>query len=87
MQDMRGKVKRSVRVLRVLAPRAANLAAGGKIVVATGEREIGVGTSVAYSERAGAWLVMAGVQLDALDGELRHVGPTGSHPAAIAELI
>jgi folate-binding protein YgfZ len=87
MQDMRGKVKRSVRVLRVLAPRAANLAAGGKIVVATGEREIGVGTSVAYSERAGAWLVMAGVQLDALGNELCHVSPAGSHPASVAELI
>ncbi len=85
MQDMRGKVKRSVRVFRVDAPREANLAAGGKIVA--GERELGVGTSAAYSQRAGAWLVMAGVQLDALGTDLRHVSPAGSHPASVAELV
>lgn len=85
MQDMRGKVKRSLRVFRVQAPREANLVVGGKIVA--GERELGVGTSAAYSERAGAWLVMAGVQLDALGADLRHVSGAGSHAASVAELV
>ena len=92
MQDMRGKVRRSVRVLRVDAPPQAPLERGGAIVKPGGEA-VGTVTSNAYSVRAGAWLVMAKLQLDALDGELFYEGPLSFEgrpcrfPARSAELI
>src|SRR6187431_257720 len=73
MQDMRGKVRRSLRVLRVEAPPSARLAAGASIATASGD-VAGSVTSFGRSERAGAWLVMAKLQLDALDGELWYQG-------------
>jgi folate-binding protein YgfZ len=76
MQDMRGKVKRSLRVLRVAAPADAELGEGAAIVDVTGG-ELGPVTSRAFSERAQAWLVMASVKLDALANELRLRDATG----------
>jgi folate-binding protein YgfZ len=70
MQDMRGKVKRSLRVLQVTAPADADLGSGASIVDAGGG-EVGTVTSRAFSERAQAWLVMARVKLDALANEVR----------------
>jgi folate-binding protein YgfZ len=75
MQDMRGKVRRSLRVLHVEAPPSARLATGASIVTASGD-VAGSVTSFARSDRAGAWLVMAKLQLDALDGELWYQGDT-----------
>jgi tRNA-modifying protein YgfZ len=83
MQDMRGKVKRSVRVLKVEAPPAPPLGAGS-IVRAAGGESVGTVTSSAYSELAGGWLVMAMVQLDALATEVRHVDSAGSSSPAVA---
>jgi hypothetical protein len=84
MQDMRGKVKRSERVLKVDAPPDAALSGGSIVSVATG-KDAGAVTSVAYSVRAGCWLVMAKLQLDAIDAGLRYEGAAGSHPAQLAE--
>ena len=84
MQDMRGKVKRSVRVLRVDAPAAAPLAGGRVVSVASGS-EAGVVTSAAYSSRAGSWLVMAQLQLDAIDAGLRYEGDAGSFATRVAD--
>jgi folate-binding protein YgfZ len=70
MQDMRGKVKRSLRVFDVAAPQGASIAAGARVLGGSA-KEVGVVTSRAFSERAGGWRVMAKVQLDGLDGELR----------------
>ncbi|HTV17239.1 MAG TPA: folate-binding protein YgfZ [Polyangiaceae bacterium] len=86
MQDMRGKVKRSVRVLRVDAPAAAPLA-GGKIVSVANGKEAGEVTSTAFSARAGSWLVMAPLQLDAIEGGLRYEGEAGSHAARVSEAL
>jgi folate-binding protein YgfZ len=85
MQDMRGKVKRSVRTLKVDAPPGAGLA-GGRIVSAAG-KEAGSVTSAAYSARAGTWLAMAKLQLDAVDAGLRYEGAAGSLPAQLSELL
>lgn len=84
MQDMRGKVKRSVRALQIDAPPSAGLAGGNIVSAATG-KDAGAVTSVAYSARAASWLVMAKLQLDAIDGGLRYEGAAGSHPARVAE--
>jgi tRNA-modifying protein YgfZ len=84
MQDMRGKVKRSVRALKVDAPPDAGLSGGSIVSVATGKDAGGV-SSAAYSARAGSWLVMAKLQLDAIDTGLRYEGAAGSHPARPAE--
>lgn len=70
MQDMRGKVKRSLRVLAVDAPREAPLAAGGAVVRAEGGERVGAVTSLAYSERAASWLAMAKLELDAMSEPL-----------------
>jgi len=85
MQDMRGKVKRAVRVLHVEAP-PGELASGRIVSVATG-KDAGVVTSAAYSARAGGWLVMAKLQLDAIDGGLRYEDAAGSAPARLADPI
>lgn len=87
MQDMRGKVRRSLRVLRVAADAGATLDVGASIVRAAAEAPVGTVTSRAYSPRAGAWLVMAKVQLDALGGELWYEDARGRHPAQLAEPI
>jgi tRNA-modifying protein YgfZ len=83
MQDMRGKVKRSLRVLKVAAPPSPPLS-GGSIVRAQGGESIGSVTSSAYSELSGGWLLMAMVQLDALASELRHVDAQGGASPAVA---
>jgi tRNA-modifying protein YgfZ len=85
MQDMRGKVKRSLRVLRVDAPADAPLEAGATLRAAAEPR--GSVTSCAYSARAEAWLVMAKLQLEALSGELWYEGSAGRFPARAAEPI
>jgi len=86
MQDMRGKVKRSVRVLHVDAPAGAELT-GGRIVSSATGKDAGTVTSAAYSARAGSWLAMGRVQLEAIDAGLRYEGAGGSHPARLAELL
>jgi folate-binding protein YgfZ len=65
MQDMRGKVKRSLRLLRVEAPRQAELPAGTEVLSAA-RQSIGKLTSSAFSPRAGTWLALARVELDPL---------------------
>ena len=93
MQDMRGKVKRSARVLRVDAPEAARIAPGAHIVAAAAtspgapSHEVGTVTSAAYSRLAGGWLVMGKLQLDALALGVRYEDPAGSHAAVPAEPV
>lgn len=70
MQDMRGKVKRSLRALAVLAPEDAALGAGAVLSNASGQ-DVGSVTSAAYSSLAGAWRVLGRVKLDGLSAELR----------------
>jgi len=65
MQDMRGKVKRSLRLLRIDAPREAELPAGADVLDAA-RQPIGKLTSSAFSPRAGAWLALARVELEPL---------------------
>ena len=85
MQDMRGKVKRSLRVLRIAAPRTAALAVGATIARPDGQ-SAGTLTSFAYSPRADGWLAMARVQLDALETELQVADAAGSsHPARVTD--
>ena len=85
MQDMRGKVKRSLRVLRIAAPRTITLEVGAAIARPDGG-SAGTLTSFAHSARADGWLAMARVQLDALDAELRVADATGSdHPARVTD--
>jgi tRNA-modifying protein YgfZ len=70
MQDMRGKVKRSVRTFDVQAPEGAAMGPGAVLLDASGQ-SIGTVTSAAPSPLAGAWRVMARVKLDGVGGELR----------------
>jgi folate-binding protein YgfZ len=86
MQDMRGKVKRSVRVLRLEAPESAVIARGASIIGASGS-ELGKVTSRAYSARAGGWLVMAKLQLEALALGARYQDSAGTYPAQPVEPI
>ena len=86
MQDMRGKVKRSLRVLRLEAPPSAAIARGASIIGSAGS-EIGKVTSRAFSQRAGGWLVMAKLQLDALALGARYEDATGTYPAQLAEPV
>ena len=65
MQDMRGKVKRSTRLLRIEAPAQALLPAGSEVLDGAGQA-LGTVTSSAYSPRAGGWLALARLDLDAL---------------------
>lgn len=65
MQDMRGKVKRSTRLLRVEAPVQAALPAGSEVLDAA-QQPLGSVTSSAYSPRTGSWLALARLDLDAL---------------------
>ena len=71
MQDMRGKVKRSLSVLRVEAPENAALGGPAHVVDAE-EREVGVVKSRAFSPRAGAWLVMTLLERSADVAQLRY---------------
>jgi folate-binding protein YgfZ len=66
MQDMRGKVKRSIRVLEVSAPAGTSWAANQSLVDAAGQ-PAGDVTSRAFSQLAQRWLLMAQVRLDAGD--------------------
>jgi folate-binding protein YgfZ len=86
MQDMRGKVKRSVRVLRVEAPPGTELA-GGRIVSSVTGKDAGAVTSCARSARAGGWLVMAKLQLEAIDAGLNYEGAAGTYPARLQESL
>lgn len=65
MQDMRGKVKRSLRLLRIEAPSDAELGAGVE-VMDSARSSIGKLTSSAFSPTAGAWLALARVELEPL---------------------
>ena len=87
MQDMRGKVRRSLRVLLIDAPAGASTLAGGRLVSIASGKDAGGVTSAAYSQRAGAWLAMAKLQLDAIDAGLRYEGASGTHPARLAEPV
>lgn len=87
MQDMRGKVRRSLRVLAIDAPAGAGTLAGGRLVSVASGKDAGAVTSAAYSQRAGAWLAMAKLQLDAIDAGLRYEGASGTHPARLAEPV
>jgi folate-binding protein YgfZ len=87
MQDMRGKVKRSLRTLEVDAPRDADLAVGAHVVADDSGKDVGVVTSRAYSERAGAWRVMARVVLDGLGAGLRLAIADGTYAARVADPI
>lgn len=60
MQDMRGKVTRSVVRLGVASP--SGVAVGAPVVDDAGQ-QLGVITSAAYSDRAGRWLSMAQLPL------------------------
>jgi folate-binding protein YgfZ len=79
MQDMRGKVKRSLRVLAVAAPRDADVKAGAELLDASGQN-VGTVTAVAFSEVAGSWLAMARLKLDS--SELRYSAGEGAVWAA-----
>jgi hypothetical protein len=70
MQDMRGKVKRSLRVLAVAAPPDAGLSRGSTVVNAS-HQNVGTVTSAAFSRQGGGWLAMARLKLDDAEGELR----------------
>jgi tRNA-modifying protein YgfZ len=87
MQDMRGKVKRSIRVLDIEAPRDANIAAGARVVAGASGKDLGLVTSMAYSERAGGWRVMAKLVLDGLGAGLRLDAADGSYMARLADPI
>jgi folate-binding protein YgfZ len=63
MQDMRGKVKRSLRLLRIEAPRSAAVEPGLQLMDAA-HASIGKLTSSAFSSHAGAWLALARVELE-----------------------
>jgi folate-binding protein YgfZ len=65
MQDMRGKVKRSLRLLRIEAPLDASVEAGLELTDGAGG-SIGKLTSSAFSPLAGAWLALARVELEPL---------------------
>jgi tRNA-modifying protein YgfZ len=78
MQDMRGKVKRSIRALAVQAPEGALVGPGAVILNASGQ-DVGNVTSAAYSPLAGAWRILGRVKLDGLGGELR-CAPKPSEP-------
>lgn len=86
MQDMRGKVRRSLRVLALDAPAGAAIEPGARLLDASG-KEAGTVTSRAYSRSAGSWLVMAKLQLDAVGAGLRYEGAAGAHAARLAETV
>jgi folate-binding protein YgfZ len=87
MQDMRGKVKRSARVLRVEAPADVSWDSMEPLLDAAGQ-PAGTPTSRAYSELAGAWLVMAPLRLEAAEGSLTlSTGPGTRWQASIAQPV
>ena len=65
MQDMRGKVKRSLRLLRIEAPPEVAVEVGWELMDAA-RASIGTLTSSAFSPLAGAWLALARVELEPL---------------------
>lgn len=96
MQDMRGKVKRSTRLLRVDAPAQVALPAGSEVLDAS-QQPLGSITSSAYSPRARSWLALARLDLDALAkhetahgaGAALTCGPAGSahFPAFLSDPV
>jgi folate-binding protein YgfZ len=86
MQDMRGKVRRSNRVLSVSADPGADLASGQSVVGATGE-PCGVISATIHSPRAGAWLAMCRLELSALANELFVQTAAERYPATLAEPV
>jgi folate-binding protein YgfZ len=87
MQDMRGKVKRSARVLRVDAPADVRWEGSEPLLDAAG-KAAGTPTSRAYSELAGAWLVMAPLRLEAAEGPLTLSSGRGTRwQASLAPLV
>lgn len=87
MQDMRGKVKKSSRVLQITAPRDAPVGGATELLGHEGTA-IGKITSCAYSEKAQSWLIMARLKMDKLDGALSIVaGNDQSYPAVVSELF
>lgn len=87
MQDMRGKVKRSARVLSVAAPADVRWASSEPLLDAAGQ-PAGTPTSRAYSELAGTWLVMAPLRLEAAAGPLTLSTGAGTRwQASLAPLV
>jgi tRNA-modifying protein YgfZ len=96
MQDMRGKVKRSTRLLRVEAPEQTALPAGSEVLDAS-QQSLGSVTSSSYSPRARSWLALARLDLEALAkheasqgaGAALSCGPAGAahFPAFLSEPI
>jgi folate-binding protein YgfZ len=87
MQDMRGKVKRSVRVFEVDAPRGAAIAAGAPVLAGDSGKELGRATSLGYSDRSRTWRVMAKVTLDGLGAALFLDAADGRYSARLADPI
>lgn len=79
MQDMRGKVKHSLTVLRVAAPRDAEIVAPAQIF-AEGS-EVGAVKSVAFSDAAGAWLAMTRLDRNAAPAQLEYRAASRAWPA------
>jgi hypothetical protein len=70
MQDMRGKVSRRVTRLTIRAGADAGLTASAEVRALGTSAAVGRLTSVAYSERTGAWLGFAMMPVSALQGPL-----------------
>ncbi len=84
MQDMRGKVSRSVRRLLVHAPRGAALSAGTRVLI-DGE-DVAPVTSIAYSASRDGWLVLAQLPLAKLEaGMLQLAGAEATYPAQLSD--
>lgn len=86
MQDMRGKVRRSNRVLSVLADPEAGLAAGQSVLSGAGEA-CGTINATIHSPRAGAWLAMCRLELSALAGELFVQAADERYAATLAQPV
>jgi folate-binding protein YgfZ len=81
MQDMRGKVKHSLAVLRVEAPKDAELVAPAQVFA--GDSEVGAIKSVAFSEATGAWLAMTRLDKSAAAAKLEYRAASHAWPAAL----
>lgn len=80
-QDMRGKVRRSSRVLAVQAPAACEF---DKPLAITDSKGTAVGTvtSLAYSNRANCWLMMARLKMDKTQDEMFAAAADGTRVSA-----
>jgi folate-binding protein YgfZ len=86
MQDMRGKVKRSVRMLALDVPRGTPVPSGVTFVTGAGDAAGNI-TSAAYSDRAGTWLALAKLDLDAASAPLFIVTDGERHAARLSEPV